>query len=279
MLWVVVLAAVAACGGAGDVDAGTGGGGGAAQGGGAGGGVTDAGAGGGVGGGAGGGAGGGLGGGGGAMGPNHPPVVSPDLAAPVTTGFAGQLLDLSISATDEDGDRLTFTWTGPGTFVTPASPNMVRWYSPRTTAVTPYTVSVSVTDGRSPPQQRSVTLSIRPPRFSEVYGRILGVPALQGGQCTGCHGAMGQYTVGSTAAQAWTNLVGAPHHQGAGCRNAGVTQLVVPGNLGTSLVYLKMMGTQPMTCGAEMPRGAATAALGWQAVAVGSWIEVGAPND
>jgi len=208
--------------------------------------------------------------GGGAMGPNHPPVVAASITAPVTSGFSGQLLDLSIAATDEDFDVLTVTWTGPGTFVTPASPKAVRWYSPLTTTLTTYTLSVSVTDGRSPAASRTVTVTITPPRFQDVYGRILGVPALSGGQCAGCHGAMGQYSVGSTAAQGWTNVVDAPHHRGSGCTAAGLSKLVVPGDLDHSLLYRKMRGTQPMGCGDEMPRGAATAALEWQAIAVNS---------
>ena len=270
---LVLLLVLAACGGVepssdgGHLDAGPpdSGAGDSGLGGGGGGSGTDAGSGGGT--------------GGGAMGPNHPPVVAASITAPVTSGFSGQLLDLSITATDEDFDVLTVTWTGGGTFVTPASPKAVRWYSPLTTTTTTYTLSVSVTDGRSPAESRSVTVTITPPRFQDVYGRILGVPALSGGQCAGCHGAMGQYTVGSTAAQGWTNVVNASHHQGSGCTAAGLSKLVVPGDLDRSLLYRKMMGTQPAGCGDEMPRGAATAALEWQAVAVGSWISIGAPND
>jgi hypothetical protein len=258
-----------ACGSAPDVDAGTGGGDG---------GLSDAGA---VDSGtmdAGGGPGGGAGGGGGTPGPNHPPIVAATITAAVTQGFAGQVLDFSITATDEDFDVLTYQWAGPGTFVTPGSPNRVRWFSPVTTTATDYTLSVSVTDGRSPAESRSVTVSITPPRFQDVYGRLLGLPVLSGGQCVGCHGGMGQYTVGSTAAQAWTNLVGAPHHQGAGCTSAGLARLVVANDAEHSLLYRKLMGTQPMACGAEMPRGTSVT-LSWAAVAVGSWIGVGAPND
>lgn len=268
-----LLLALAACGAPDASDAGVGGGtggGGANDSG-----VSDSGVGGG--GGAGGGTGGGTGGG--VQGPNHPPVVAAAITAPVTSGFSGQLLDLSITATDEDFDVLSYTWAGPGTFVTPGSPRAVRWYSPLTTTPTSFTLSVTVTDRRSPAETRSVTVTITPPRFQDVYGRILGVPALSGGQCAGCHGAMGQYTVGSTAAQGWTNVVDASHHQGSGCTAAGLTKLVVPGDLDRSLLYRKMMGTQPVGCGDEMPRGAATAALEWQAVAVGSWISIGAPND
>ena len=217
--------------------------------------------------------------GGGVPGPNHPPVVAVSITAAVTQGFAGQVLDFSITATDEDFDALTYAWTGPGTFVTPGSPNRVRWFSPLTTTPTPYTLSVSVTDGRSPPEVRQVTVAIAPPRFQDVYARILGLPVLSGGQCVGCHGSMGQYAVGSTAAQAWANVVNAPHHQGAGCTAAGVPRLVVPSDAQGSLLYRKLMGTQPAGCGDEMPRGAANPALAWQGIAVGSWILVGAPND
>jgi hypothetical protein len=56
----------------------------------------------------------------------------------MTSGFAGQLLPLSISATDANQDRLTFRWTQvspageQGTFFENGSANAQRWSSPET---------------------------------------------------------------------------------------------------------------------------------------------------
>lgn len=225
--------------------------------------------------------------GGGLPGPNVPPMVGSAIVAPMTSGWAGQLFPLSISATDANQDRLTFTWTqvspagDEGTFLENGSPNAQRWFSPELLTPTTFVLKVSVTDGRSPPEEREVTVMVRPPRFSEIYAAMLGVPVLQGGQCVGCHGSMGNYTVGSTANSAWSRLVNVAHQQGAGCRSAGLTSLVVPNDKARSLLYLKMAGTHPAACGDVMPRG--TSAIPPSppnvVVAIGTWIRLGAPND
>ncbi len=236
------------------------------------------------------GTGGGSGGGasgGGLPGPNVPPVVGAAIVAPMTSGFAGQLLPLSISATDANQDRLTITWTQvspsgePGTFFENGSANAQRWSSPETLTPTTFVLRVEVTDGRSPAETREVTVMIRPPRFTEVFANVLGVPVLQGGQCTGCHGSMGSYTVGSTANAAWSRIVNVAHNHGAGCRNAGVPSLIVPNDKARSLLYLKMVGTQPAACGGVMPLGttAIPPSPPNQAVTLGTWIRLGAPND
>lgn len=224
---------------------------------------------------------------GGLPGPNVPPVVGAAIVAPMTSGWAGQLFPLSLTASDANGDRLTFTWTqvspagDQGGFIENGSPNAQRWYAPETLTPTTYVLRVSVTDGRSAPETREVSVMVRPPRFSEVYGAILGLPVLQGGQCVGCHGSMGSYTVGASASAAWSRLVNVTHNFGAACRNAGVPSLVVPNDKSRSLLYLKMSGTQPAGCGDVMPRGttAVPPSPPNQVVAIGTWIRLGAPND
>lgn len=225
--------------------------------------------------------------GGGIPGPNIPPVVGAAIIAPMRSGWAGQLFPLSISATDANQDLLSFTWSQvspageQGTFIENGSANAQRWFAPETLTPTTFVLRVSVTDGRSPPEVREVTVMVRPPRFSEIYSSMLGLDVLQGGQCTGCHGSMGSYTVGATASSAWTRLVNVAHNHGAACRNAGVPSLVVPNDKQRSLLYLKMAGLQPAACGDVMPRG--TSAIPPsppnQVVAIGTWIRLGAPND
>lgn len=214
-------------------------------------------------------------------GPNHPPQVNPDILINRTTVYAGQVLEVALGVTDADGDILQFTWTGPGTFFENGNPSAQRWVSDEVSTPTTVTLSVSVTDGRSPAVSRSVDVNVTVPRFSDVYSTILSVAPLAGGQCTGCHGSMGSFQIASTRAGAWTQLVNGPHHRGAGCNAAGITSLVVPSDKQHSLLYLKMNSTQPSACGDGMPAMSQVSPASPRQfiVAVGSWISAGAPND
>jgi hypothetical protein len=214
-------------------------------------------------------------------GPNTPPVVAAAIVQSRTTAFAGQLVELALGATDADGDRLRFTWSGPGRFFENGSPSAQRWFSDEVTTATTVTLSVSVTDGRSPPETRTATVEVTVPRFQDVHGTVLATPVLQGGQCVGCHGTMGQYQISIDRQVAWQQLVGAPHHRGAGCTAAGFSSLVVAGDAQRSLLYRKMSSTQPTACGDGMPAGtvAVPASPLQHIVTVGSWIRAGARND
>jgi hypothetical protein len=214
-------------------------------------------------------------------GPNHPPVVAAAIVQSRTTAYAGQLVELALGVTDEDGDRLTFTWSGPGTFFENGNPSAQRWFSDELTSPTTATLSVSVTDGRSPPVTRSTTVALTVPRFQDVHGQVLAVPVLQGGQCVGCHGSMGSYQVSLNRTLAWQQLVGAPHHRGSACVSAGVPSMVVAGDRQRSLLYRKMASTQPPACGDGMPAGTTNVPASplHFIVTVGSWIAAGAPND
>ncbi|MFZ5440006.1 MAG: hypothetical protein ACOZQL_08345 [Myxococcota bacterium] len=214
-------------------------------------------------------------------GPNHPPVVNPDILVSRTTVYAGQIVELALGVTDADNDRLTFTWTGPGFFFENGNPSAQRWVSDERASAGQAVITVSVTDGRSAPIERQTTLNVTVPRFTDVFANVLSVPSLQGGQCVGCHGSMGSYQIASTKNVAWSQLVNAPHHRGGGCSATGVSSLVVPGNVGASLLYLKMTSTQPMACGDGMPAMSQVSPASPRPliVTVGSWIRAGAPND
>jgi hypothetical protein len=211
-------------------------------------------------------------------GPNHVPMVGAAILTNRTVAYAGQVVDLALGVTDEDGDLLQFTWSGPGTFFENGNPAAQRWFSAEISAPTTVTLSVSVTDGRSAPISRQVSIDVTVPRFSEVYANILAVPPLQGGQCVGCHGSMGMYQIAATRSGAYTQLVGAPHNRGSGC---SIPSMVVPGDPQRSLIYLKMSSAQPAGCGDGMPAmSQVTPASPLQfIVSMGSWIRAGAPND
>ncbi len=214
-------------------------------------------------------------------GPNHPPVVNPGIVLDRATVFAGQLVELALGATDEDGDRLAFTWSGPGTFFENGNPSAQRWVSDERATPATVTLAVWVTDGRSPPVQRQVTIDVTVPHFSDVFSTVLAVPVLQGGQCVGCHGPMGSWQIAATRAQGWQQLVNGPHHRGQACVNAGVPVMVLPGDPAHSLIYVKMNSTQPAACGDGMPAMSMVSPASplQSIVTVGSWIRAGALND
>ncbi|MBL8910926.1 MAG: hypothetical protein JNM17_09515 [Archangium sp.] len=214
-------------------------------------------------------------------GPNHVPMVMPDILANRTTVYAGQVVDLALGVTDEDGDFLQFTWSGGGTFFENGNPSAQRWFSAETATPMTVTLNVSVTDGRSAPITRQIVINVTVPRFTDVYANILAVAPLQGGQCVGCHGTMGMFQIAGTRAGAYAQLVNAPHNRGAGCVNAGVPVMVTPGDVQRSLIYRKMTSTQPTACGDGMPAMSMVipASPLQFIVTVGSWIRAGARDD
>ena len=121
------------------------------------------------------------------------------------------------------------------------------------------------------------TAAETPATFTQVYAVMfpLGTP----GQCNYCHDrpannlSNGMLDMGSTRAAAYAALVG-PSSTSALCGTRG--RLVVPGDPGASLLYLKVQAAPP--CGDRMPQGA-TALGAAQVEMIRSWIAAGAPND
>ncbi|MEW6430242.1 MAG: hypothetical protein AB1730_01935 [Myxococcota bacterium] len=242
-------------GGGGDADAGTGGGGGgdADAGTGGGGGATDAGTGGG-----GGDVDAGTGGGGGMA------VTVSEITGNTSAPYAGQLINLSLTVT---GAMPVIHWTqtgGPmGTFDDNSGPT-ARWYSPEVTTATLFTLEAQV--GVSPPETKTITFTVNPPKFSEVWADILNPT------CRVCHGF-----IGATPATGYTQLVGVNHQRGAACNNTGITKRVEAGSKTNSLLFRKVERTQPGTCGNSMPQGGMLPTN--EVIAIGAWIAAGAPNN
>ncbi|MDP2274020.1 MAG: hypothetical protein Q8K32_24980 [Archangium sp.] len=105
-------------------------------------------------------------------GPNHEPQVNPVILQNRTTAYAGQIVELALGATDEDGDRLTFAWSGPGTFFENGTPSAQRWFSDERAAPTQLLLTASVTDNRSAPITRQLTINITVPRFTDVFSTL-----------------------------------------------------------------------------------------------------------
>lgn len=196
------------------------------------------------------------------------------ITASATSAFAGSNITLSITASDPDGDSLTYAWsqTAPASMGTFGATNAASttWFSPEISMMTSFTIKVTVTDGKSAPIERTVTIDATVPRLQDVYASVYS-------SCTGCHGASGGMNLGANASTAFTATVGVNHTRGATCNNTGITKRVAANDKMNSLLYRKVAGTQPGGCGGRMPQGGM--ATPNQVVTVGSWISGGALNN
>ena len=104
-----------------------------------------------------------------------PPPPPPGNNAPVITGptantaevDSGGIVQLTLSASDPEGDLLAYAWTQTpqtpaGTFNDPAAVSP-SWTAPQVTANTPFQLRVTVTDGRGGSVSGNVTVTVRPP--------------------------------------------------------------------------------------------------------------------
>lgn len=200
---------------------------------------------------------------------NRPPSVDADIAAPATL-VAGDTADLSIGATDPDGDPLTYTWTvtaAEGT-LTEASASTAHWRSGDISAPTTYTFQVTVSDG-SASVTRSKSVPVTVPKY------VTHIQPLWNGVCTGCHSASSSPRGGLSLVEAssYSSLVNA-----AGKGTCAPQVRVSPGKPDESYLIKKMIGT---SCGTRMPQGNVTYydSRPGDITRVRSWILAGAAND
>lgn len=202
---------------------------------------------------------------------NRPPEVSAGITGPDTL-TAGTIGTFSISATDPDGDSLTYSWKQEspavqGTWVGDSTRASAEWYSPVMPGPAFFILSVSVTDGRSDPVVQSMRVSVTVPR----YGTDI-QPVWRDAGCTGCHPSSGNLNL--TAGSSYTNLVNVT----AGVAACNTLKRVLPQKPDDSALVRKLEGT---TCGTRMPRNNQryfdqNPSL---LVRVRSWIAAGALND
>jgi hypothetical protein len=84
-----------------------------------------------------------------------------DIIIPGGTLYVSQQYDISASASDPDGDSLTYAWTVSGGSINNAAANPMKWTTPN--AAGNYTIQVKVTDGKGGEATMSKTISVSPP--------------------------------------------------------------------------------------------------------------------
>jgi hypothetical protein len=180
---------------------------------------------------------------------NQPPTVAATITGPSTL-LAGSTGSLSITASDPDGDPLTYSWdqTDPatlGTWVGSSTGSSAQWYSPALGAETSFTLSVSVTDGQSTPVVRTITFPVTVPTYAADISPVWGP---SGGNCTGCHASSSGSGGLGLGADGYTNLFNVTAN--AACTPAATVR-VAPSDPDNSVLIRKMEGT---TCGTRMPQ-------------------------
>jgi hypothetical protein len=117
---------------------------------------------------------------------NAVPVLTTGPSASVTTTDEQQTVTLSVTATDSDGDPLTYSWSQ----VSPASPTgsfsnaasaSTTWTAPDVRTTGAYTLRVTVSDGKGGSVQGSVDISVRKINQAPVVPEISPLPALKAG--------------------------------------------------------------------------------------------------
>ena len=88
---------------------------------------------------------------------NRKPEIS-DIIIPGGTLYTDQQYDISASASDPDGDSLTYAWTVSGGSINNAAANPMKWTTPG--AAGDYTIQVKVTDGKGGEATKSKTVSV-----------------------------------------------------------------------------------------------------------------------
>ncbi len=172
--------------------------------------------------------------------PNAAPAFG--VISVASAAVAGDQVDLVASATDADGDALTFSWSqtlpsSQGVFAD-ASKAIASWRSPSIASNTAFTIQVNVTDGEATTTQtRAINVAV--PSFANDIQDIFT------NNCSGCHPT--EAGLNLTLGNARAGLVGVAASASTGC---GATVRVVAGSPDTSILVKRIEGT----CEERMPQ-------------------------
>jgi hypothetical protein len=203
---------------------------------------------------------------------NRAPTVDAAIGGP-TTVLSGDSIELTIGATDPDGDALTYSWrtnpVGLGTF-TNGDTSAASWRSAEVTtnATRTVTVQVVVSDGVAS-VTRSLNVGVTVPSYATH------IQPIWNQACTSCHD--------DTSPSGGLNLLQGSSYAALVNVNGNNTtcstlRRVRPDMPDSSLLVRKISGT---TCGNRMPRNN-TAFFDTNpglVTRIRSWIIAGAPNN
>lgn len=204
---------------------------------------------------------------------NRAPTVDAAVAGPATV-VSGDSMDVSIGATDPDGDALTYSWrtnpAGVGAF-TNGNTSAASWRSGEVTsnATRAMQVQVVVSDGVA-----SVTRTLNVGITVPAYGAH--IQSIWDQACTSCHDATAPSGgLNLLAASSYANLVNVTGNN-ATCSTLRRVRTGQPPD--SSLLVRKISGT---TCGNRMPRDNPTFfdTNPGLVTRIRSWIIAGAPNN
>lgn len=198
---------------------------------------------------------------------NRPPNVSASISVSPAMPVAGQVVTLSITASDPDGDPLTIAWvqtspTQQGAFGSPSSASTTWTSPPLGVDSVGFAIQVSVSDGHNPAEVRQVTVPVSTPSYATD------VQAIWDGKCVSCHdGTQANIPMNLTAGASRAALVNQ-----AMVKTCSDGTRVVPGDPSSSGLMDRLTGN---SCGTRMPEGNPALSAG-ELVTIQSWILRGA---
>jgi len=96
---------------------------------------------------------------------NRNPVID-DITIPVSELYVERKYNISATASDSDGDTLTYQWSATGGTINNASANPIEWTAPGSEGS--YTLELTVSDGNGGETSESKTVDVKPPKSIDV---------------------------------------------------------------------------------------------------------------